>query len=149
MASYSLEGNRTASATLGVWSMEADTAIVRRMKITEASFGSEASAADGVFLWKIQRVTAAGSAAGTTATPNPLDEADAAAVADCFEALTTNPTVGVTLLSVPLNQRATFRWVARPGQELVSPAAAEDGFIANTPTASTVAVTSTVFFTEE
>lgn len=149
MASYSVIGNRTAHASLAVWSIQADTITPRRLKVAEAVFGSEASAADNPFLWRLTRITATGSLAGTTITPERLDEADADALADAHEALTTNPTLGNAVLEVPLNQRATFRWVARPGQEIVTPALGEDGLACQTPTSSAVAITSSAVFTEE
>lgn len=148
MADYSAEGNRTASTTLAVLEVDADATRPRRLEVIEWMFGSEATAADNPFLWKLQRVTAAGSIAGTTVVLNPLDLAEAATEADGMENLTTNPSVGVTLLSVPLNQRATMRWVAQPGVPMVSPATASLGFIIQTPTSSAVAVTTTLIVRE-
>ncbi len=56
---------------------------------------------------------------------------------------------GIALLSIPLNQRATFRWVANPGSELVIPATANNGFGIETDTAAAVAVTAQIFFEEQ
>lgn len=148
MAKYSLLLQRTASATLPVGSISADATRPRRGRIYDLIFGSEASPADNPFLWQVQRHTAAGTSTGVT--PLPLDPADAATEADGG----TNHTVDVTatasafLLSISLNQRATFRWVAAPGGELVYPATAANGLHVRTPTASTVAVTATVHFEE-
>lgn len=148
MADYSAEGNRTASTTLGVLEVDADATRPRRLQLMEWIFGSEATAADNPFLWKLQRVTGAGSIAFTTVTLIPLDPADAATEADAGEALTVNPGVGNTLLSIPLNQRATNRWVAQPGVDILAPATASNGFIIQTPTSSAVAVTTTVIVRE-
>ena len=137
MADYSVEFNDTASTTLGAGQVDADA---RKIEILEWIFGSEATAADNPFLWKLSRVTAAGSLAGTTITPAPFDSTEAAALFDALENLTTNPGVGAALLTIPLNQRATFRWVAQPGVPLISPATAANGFICLTPTSSAVAI---------
>lgn len=147
MGRYSAELNRTASATLGLGTIVADATTVRRMRFYDLALGSEAAPADNAFLWTVDRVS--GTPAGSAVTAQPLDPADAAALADVLEALTGNGTVGVRLLSIPLNQRASFRWVAAPGSELGTPATAGNGIIIQTPTASTVAITGTVLFTEE
>ena len=73
----------------------------------------------------VSRITAATTtAAGTTVTPTDLDMADRASQSKCLENLTTEPTYTANeeLLEVPLNHRATFRWVAAPGGEIVTPA---------------------------
>ncbi len=150
MPKYSVELNRTADTTLAVGILQATATLPRRMKIVDAMFGSSAAAADNPFLWKIEKVTAQGSlAGGTGVTPTKFDEADAAAVADALDAnITTNPTISGVLLSVALNQRATFRWVPAPGCELVSPATDNLGFAVRTPTSSAVAVDCTLIFEE-
>ena len=149
MAKYAAEMNRTAHATLGVGDIEADATTPRRQKLYDLFLGSEATPADNAFLWVVDKVTAPGLEAGSTVTPTALDPADAAALADVLENLTTNPTVGARYISIPLNQRATFRWVAAPGSELIAPASADNGFIILTPTQSAVAVTATALFEEQ
>ena len=57
-------------------------------------------------------------------------------------------TANLVLLSVALNQRATFRWVASPGGELVYPATASNGLGIQTTTASAVAISATVHYNE-
>ena len=86
----------------------------------------------------------------TAVTPIPLDPADAATESDAGENHTIEPTytAGSILLAVGLNQRATFRWVASPGGELVYPATASNGLGVQTPTMSAVAITSTVHYVE-
>ena len=149
MARFSVIGNRTGSATLGVLEVDADATRPRRGKAYEFIFGSEAAAADNPFLWTVDRVTAPGAIAGTGVTPSPLDAGDAATETDALENLTTNPTVGATLLAVGLNQRNTFRWVAYPGSEFVWPATDGLGIIVLTPTTAAVAINSTCFFEEQ
>ncbi len=67
------------------------------------------------------------------------------------QALSVNPTqtASAYLLTVPLNQRATFRWVAVPGKELVTPATASNGAVIITPTSSAVAVTAMLHAEEQ
>jgi len=148
MADYSAEGNRTGSATLAALTAQADATTPRRLQLMEWNFGSEGTVADNPFLWKIERCTDAATAAGTTLTPNPLDLAEAAALFTAHEAVSTNPGLGAVLLSIPLNQRATMRWVANPDVQIISPATARRGFAVRTTTTASVAITTTVIIRE-
>lgn len=148
MARYAVEANRTASTTLSCLGITADATRPRRGKIFDIMFGSEATPADNVFLWQVHRCSDAGTSTGVT--PLPLDPADAATEADAGENHTVEGTVATgSLLSIPLNQRATYRWVAAPGSELVYPATASNGFRITTPTATAVAITATALFEEQ
>jgi hypothetical protein len=149
MAKYAVELNRTASTSLSVGNITADGTRPRRSKVYDLTMGSEAAPADNVFLWQAQRCTTAGTA--TVVTPSPLDPADAATESDAAENHTSDPTLtaGAILLSIPLNQRASYRWVAAPGGELVIPATANNGLAFRTPTSTAVAVTATVHFDEQ
>ena len=149
MAAYAVELNRTASTTASVGSIVADATRPRRSKVYDLIFGSEGTPADNAFQWVVQRCTAAGTS--TSVTPQPLDPADAATETDAGENHTIEPTytAGAVLLSISINQRATFRWVASPGGELVYPATASNGVGIKTPTSSAVAVTATVHFLEQ
>ena len=148
MPRYVVEMNDTtgASTTLGL--VEAQTTGLRRFAIYDIIMGSEASPTDSVNQWVVQRITADGTVTGVT--PAPLDAADAAASAQGGENCTVEPTytANTVMLSIPLNTRATFRWVAAPGSELVAPATNEAGFGFKTPTASSTACTVTAFFQE-
>lgn len=148
MGAFVVEANRTASATLPVGSQIADATRPRRGKLYDIMFGSEASPADNPFLWRVQRITAAGTS--TAVTPTMVDPGDVATEADAGEnhTIDATATANAILLSVPLNQRATFRWVAAPGSELVYPSTASNGFAVYTPTSSAVAVTTTWFVLE-
>lgn len=149
MAKYAVEMNRTASTTASVGSWVADATRPRRIKLYDIVFGSEASPADNAFQYVIQRVTAPGTL--TAVTPSPLDPADAATESDAGENCTVEPTytANLVMLSISINQRATFRWVAAPGGELVCPATASNGFGVKTPSASAVAITATVHGDEQ
>lgn len=148
MADYSAEFNDTASTTLGIAEVDADATRPRRIEVIDWLFGSEATAADNPFLWTLARVTAVGSIAGTTVVLNPLDVAEAATEADAMEDLTVNPSIGAVLLAIPLNQRATMRWVAQPGVPVIAPAIASNGFIVRVPTSTAVAITTSLVVRE-
>ena len=137
MARWGFEANKgTTSTTVGVASLEQPATGMPRIKLYDLIFGSEATPADNVFLVEVNRSTAA--ATGTAVVPNALDPADSlAAVTLPKENLTVQGTntAGAVPLSFALNQRATFRWVAAPGGEIVVAATANAGLHFNTPTA--------------
>lgn len=149
MARYAVEMNRTASTTASLGTVGADATRPRRGKLYDVIFGSEASPADNAFRYIIQRCTALGTS--TSVTPEPIDPADAATESDAGENHTIEPTYSANkiVLAIGLNQRATFRWVAAPGGELVYPATASNGFGIQTPTSSAVAITATVHYEEQ
>jgi hypothetical protein len=151
MARYAVKATRTASATLDVGSVINAAASPRRFQLFDLMFGSDATPADFAFLWEFFKRT--GTATGGTApTISPLDVSDTiASTLVANQAPTTNGAGGSTapLLSVPLNQRASFRWVASPGSELVSPATASNGFAAATPTAGALVAVECTFLVNE
>lgn len=137
---------RTASTTASLGSWIADATRPRRIAFHDLMFGSEATPADAAILWTVQRCTAAGI--NTTVTIAYLDPGDSATESDAGENHSAEPTytANTFLLNVPLNQRATFRWVAAPGMELVVPQTASNGIGIQTDTISTGTpiITSTV-----
>lgn len=150
MANYAAKLSKaTTSATVSLGSIEAPASGQRRIALYDIIMGSDATPADNAFLFELQRSTTA--ATGTAVTPLPLDPADAAAAALAKSNNTVDgtKTAGQIPLSVPLNQRATFRWVAAPGSEIIIPATASNGLHINTPTAiNTPAAEVTTFFRE-
>lgn len=151
MPKFSATFQRTASTSLSVGSMTAAASSPRRALVYELDFGSEASPADNPFLWQVPRCTTAGTA-GSTFTAIALNPADTlASTIVCGVAHTTDPTVTAStfLLSIPLNQRATYQWRANPGSELVIPATASNGLAIRTPTSSAVSVTATALYDEQ
>jgi hypothetical protein len=149
MANYAVKLQRTASTTASLGVLSANAATPRRVKVYDVMMGSEATAADNPFLWLFQRTTAAGTS--TAITPLAIDPADAAALFTAGQAHTVEPTytANAILLDIALNQRATFRWVASPGGELVIPATASNGIGIQTPTATAVSITATVHAQEQ
>jgi len=90
----------------------------RRLAWYEFEFGIDANPGntDCSISWDISRTTGAGTA-GSAATPNPLDPADGAAatVAGINHPNGTPPTYTASsnLWSLGVNQRASYRWIAR------------------------------------
>jgi hypothetical protein len=128
--------------------MSSDATRPRRARLYDVLVGSEGSPADNAFLYVFQRFTAAGTSTGVT--PRNLDPADATTEFDAGQNHTVEPTytAGGELLFIPVNQRATMRWVAAPGCELVIPATASNGIGIQTPTSSAVVVTTTNYLNE-
>jgi hypothetical protein len=127
----------------------AAAASMRRFALYELIMGSEAAPGDFAFLWTVNKRT--GTATGGTApAQEPLDQSDTlASTLVANQAPTTNGAGSGIKLTVPLNQRATFRWVAAPGGELIAPATASNGYGIATPTAGAlVAVTALVHVQE-
>lgn len=148
---FAVDFQRTSSTTAALGTLTADATRPRRLRVYDAMFGSEATPADAAILWTFRRCSAAGT--NTSVTPQNLDPASSTTEYDAGENHTIEPTftAGAILLNVPLNQRATYRWVAAPGGELVMPATASNGFGIETDTISTgtPVITATVHADEE
>lgn len=141
----------TTSTTVGVGSLECPGSTPRRIKLCEFLPGSDAATlGTSNWRWEVNRSTSA--ATGTAVTPNALDPADAAAVSLIKSNLTVQGTntAGAIPLTIPLNQQATFRWVANPGFEIVVPATNNAGLHFNTPVAGgTPSAAATITFEEQ
>lgn len=127
---FTISGNAGAAsvtaATAGISKLEGTAAT--RAALYEWDFGTAAAAApvDQNYLIRLKRYnTSAGT--WTAATPTPLDSADAAAVCIGGIASTAVGTAGSVLLTVGVNARAGFRWVAIPDSEFIVPAVATNG----------------------
>lgn len=122
---------------------------LRRAWVYDVMFGADGTPADNVVVYKIDRQTSTGTR--TAATAAPLDVTDAAALITVGVNTTIEPivTAATQLLEIGVNQRASYRWVAAPGGELVVPATnvAGLGFRAKSP-AYTSTVTNAVQFWE-
>ena len=111
-----------------------------RPRLYDLIIGCVATPADAATNWAVQRFTADGT--GTAFTPIALDPADPAPLATSKSNYTVEPTVTAAtfLFQASINQRATFRWVAAPGGELVAPATAANGLVVKSAS-STVTTT--------
>ena len=124
---YFSRDDQTATGTPGDSVISLESASTVKPRIFESIFGTSGTPADNAMVYTHQRMTASGT--GDALTENPLDPDDPAALAACVGNHTAEPTytADLIMLEVPLNQRATFRWIAAPGGELVLPATAANG----------------------
>ena len=152
MGNYSNEiFKATTSTTVGIASLECPGSGMRRFKLCELIVGSDAATlGTSNFKFQVQRATS--TATGTTIVLDPSDPADAVAVTILKNNLTADGTVTAAKipLTIPLNQQATFRWVANPGKEIVVPASANNGLHIRTPVSgNTPAAAGTVWIEEQ
>lgn len=137
MANYTATNGSTASAgtqqatatayggaLLGV---NGPTSAPRRGKIYDLLIGTNGTPADNFMEWDVSRVTTSSTA--TIITPQALDSADAAATTVATVNSSASGTISVqNVFYVGVNQRASYRWVAAPGSELVWPATSSNGY---------------------
>ena len=119
------------STTVGVGALT--TSNTQRLRLQEVIVGSDAATlGTSNFRFEVQRSTT--NPTGTSITPQPLDLADAS-TATVFSNLSANGTLvsGAVLLTIPLNEQATFRWIAVPGSEIIIPGTANSGAHLMTP----------------
>lgn len=122
----------------------------RRFKIYDVLIGTNGTPADNFVEWDISRVTA--SSTTTVLAAQPLDSADATALTVATVNSSTFGTItsGSNVFYVGVNQRASYRWVAAPGSELVSPATSSNGFQLRCRSgAYTGTATGTIYFQEQ
>ena len=117
---YAVEGaNAAAPAPKTILTLIA--AATTRAWIYDIIIGNSSSPLDLASKFDVMRFTAVGTA-GTTPLGRALDPQNPAALITCGTGHSAEPTytVDTELLTISLNQRATFRWVASPGGELVT-----------------------------
>src|SRR5579871_1707555 len=123
-AGNSIGGTQQAMSTSykTLLALTAATAALKRGKLYDLLIGTNGTPADNVMEFDVSRQTAAGTSTGVT--PNPLDAADVAAGTVGSANFTAEGTITANsrVLGVGINQRASYRWVAAPGSELVWPA---------------------------
>lgn len=126
MARYAVVGQGTNTAAETLVNLFGSAAV--RPKIYDLTLGSDATPADNAAEYTLQRTTAVGTE-GTGFTPVPLDSLTSASVSDSGWNHSAEPTytANLILLEWGQNQRATYRWVAAPGGELIAIAAANNG----------------------
>jgi hypothetical protein len=123
----------------------------RRIKWYDMSFGTIGTPADQTYEFDVSRQTAAGSS--TTVTPLSIDPADGAcdAVGTVNFSAEGTTTAASSIFYLGTNQRASYRWVAAPGSELVGPGAtflAGLRFAARSQSGGTAPVTAYILFSE-
>lgn len=105
--------------------------------------------ADTTFSYVVRRVT--GSATGTSLTPSPLDPSDAACRGTAEHLITADAgsfSAGTELARWPVNNRATWQWMASDGAELTGAATSANGLSLGVASASTSTFAGTVNFAE-
>lgn len=106
-----------------------------RPKIYDIFLGSPSTPTDQAASWSFRRSTTA-STGGTVVTPSAIDPGDPASTSTAMIAPSMSAptlTAGLILLQWAQNLRATFRWVAAPGKEIVAPATASNGLTMMNP----------------
>lgn len=126
------------------------TSLVRRGKIYDILVGTNGTPADNAMEFAVSRMTAPSTSAIISA--QPLDMADAVMASGCVANSTTEGTFtsSAELWYAGINQRASYRWVAAPGSEMVYPATSSAGLAlrARSP-AYTGTATGTVYNQEQ
>lgn len=123
MARYTAIGTKGTNSVQSVLIVNNTSAA--RFRVSESLVGRITAPSDALVVHQLARTST--DPTGTTVTLSPLDPADAAAGPTGFDGVTADGTIGAVLLSYSLHQRATFRWVAQPGHELVAPATDNNG----------------------
>lgn len=137
MANFNIPGSLiTITTTYKTAAYVACSATLKRNKLYDILIGTTGTPADNAMQWDVSRTTAAGTP--TTYTPSPLDPADGTASMTAGIICTGEPTVTAnsSLFNVGVNQRASYRWVAAPGSELVYPATQSSGLAGRVLSAS-------------
>lgn len=122
-SSGSLNGSAMTSSNKTLLDMTSTAAV--RTAVYDFSIGTTGTPADNVVTWQVQRFTTWGSR--TVVTPTPLDSGDPASASPSGSAHSIEPTYTTELWRLGVNQRASYRWVAAPGSELICPATAANG----------------------
>lgn len=102
--------------------MTAATATLRRGKIYDILFGTNGTPADNYVEYDLSQQTAVGTS--TTVTVQKADQADGAPGVVGSVNFTAEGTItaNTNAIYIGVNQRASYRWVAAPGGEIVYPA---------------------------
>jgi hypothetical protein len=116
MASYQGVHRTAAGTNLTILALESSASVIG--KIHQIIIGSDSTPADVATRLDVIRHTVAG-AAGTAVVEKPTDPQAPAASCNLRGGTMTEPTYEADFLEeFPLNQRATFTWIANPGREL-------------------------------
>ncbi len=139
----------TADKTIASLTAATGATTLRRGWIYDLMVGADGTPADNQITWSVSRQTTVGT--GDDTTPNPLDFGDAAHLLVATVNNTIEPTVTVKtfMIQLSVNQRASYRWVAAPGGELIVPATDVTGIgLRAQSLAYTSTVTATVHYWE-
>jgi hypothetical protein len=146
---YTGHGSAAVGTNLTILTLVSAATI--RPKLYDMIIGCVATPADQATSFHLERFTAIGTEA-TGFTPIAIDPGDPASLADCgVGAFSVEPTytANAHLMSLSMNQRNTFRWVAFPGGELVAPATAGNGIGLQSQSGTGSAAHEATFYWEE
>ena len=132
MASYQAKGDQTLTTTLTTaLTVGSNATTAQRNSIYEFILGIALTPSDSTISFTVQRVSALGTA--TAVTPGDIEGgANRAAQAAVGKNHTVEPTLVASafiLEAMPLNARATFRWVAAPGRSAIHAATVGAGYL--------------------
>jgi hypothetical protein len=128
MAKYGTVPNATLTTTKTFASLVAAGSGPRRSRTIDIICGVDGTPGDTAVRYQFQRCTAGGT---NTAVDTPaLDPADAAATMVAGRNHSAEPTytASTVFMNIVFNQRSTVRWFAAPGEEIVTPASANNGY---------------------
>lgn len=147
MAKFTTRGSMALVAAKTVLSVIAAATV--RPRVYDILLSSPSTPNDYSVELFLQRFSADGT--GTAVTPQPLDFNERAAVATSKVNYSAEPTLTANEILVQMahNQRATCRWVAAPGSELIIPALAGDGLALVCNAVSTQFTEAATIFFEE
>lgn len=134
----------------------APTIQLRRGKLYDILVGTNGTPADNAMIWAIQRVTTGSTLAGAGIASSAnlqLDQADSTPASYVNTNSSTQTVYTLVTTNVPwyvgVNQRASYRWVAAPGSEIVWPAVSCSGIVLQVKSpAYTGTATGSVMWTE-
>lgn len=134
-----------------ILSVTAATASLCYASIYDVMIGTNGTPADNFLEWDISHQTAAGTA--TSGPPVPLQPQTQVRVAGSTGLInyTAEGTIAATssVFYIGINQRASYRWVASPGSELIVPPTNLNGLALRVKSAAyTGTATGQVYFTE-
>lgn len=135
MASYQGAHRTAAGTNLPILVLEPSATVPG--KIHQLVIGSAATPADVATRYEMVRTTVVATG-GTLVAEKPVDTGTGAAACNLRGGTMTGPTFEADfLLEIPLNQRATFTWIANPGRELRTGLTTANGIGLQSITAST------------
>jgi hypothetical protein len=152
---FSINGTNAGAGTTTLKTViELHGANLVRTWVFDITMGSISTAADNVTEWALSRYTAAGTV--TSFTPIPLDPVNLASLAVGGTSATginasaepTGTALTASPLVVPLNLRATFRYVASPGAEFVNTFSSGNGLALQQQSSATGIGTATLIYFE-
>ncbi len=128
---YGVLGVQTVNSTSDETMLSLVAASARIFSVYDFMFGVSGVHSDGTYIYSITNIISGGGGTGDAAVPQPLDLTKSiAAVTTGLKEITVEPgTVNaVNSFEIPTNTRASYRWQATPGSELVSATGAAAGF---------------------